>query len=84
MLFFINSTFISNARLKLSRAKNQANGKQHPEAELLLFENYSHSSSTLITKNNRIYSKNQTKDYAIYHNENENETDKYNKQIRHK
>ena len=26
------------ARLKL--AKNQANSKQHPEAELLLFENY--------------------------------------------
>ena len=37
--FFINNTFISNARLKL--AKNQANAKQHPEAELLLFENYS-------------------------------------------
>ena len=29
-------------RLKL--AKNQANAKQHPEAELLLFENYTHSS----------------------------------------
>ena len=26
-------------------AKNQANTKQHLEAELLLFENYSHSSS---------------------------------------
>ena len=34
-------------------AKNQANDKQHPEAELLLFENYSHSSSTLSSKNNR-------------------------------
>ena len=41
--FSIN-TFISNARLKL--AKNEANAKQHPEAELLLFENYSHFSST--------------------------------------
>ena len=40
--FFISSTFIS-AKLKLT--KNQANAKQHPEAELLLFENYSHSSS---------------------------------------
>ena len=29
-------------RLKL--AKNQANAKQHPEAELLLFENYTYSS----------------------------------------
>ena len=27
--------------------KNQANAKQHPEAELLLIENYSHSSPTL-------------------------------------
>ena len=43
--FFISSTFISNVRLKL--AKNQANAKQHPEAEPLLFENYSNSSSTL-------------------------------------
>ena len=35
-VFFINNTFISNARLKL--AKNQANAKQNPEAELLLFK----------------------------------------------
>ena len=38
-LFFISNTFTSNARLKL--AKNQANAEQHPEAEILLFENYS-------------------------------------------
>ena len=44
-----------NARLKLS--KNQANAKQHFEAELFKFENYSHSSSTLSTKNNITYSK---------------------------
>ena len=44
-LIFISNTFISNARLKL--VKNQAKGKQHPEAEPLLFENYSLSSSTL-------------------------------------
>ena len=43
-------TYISKARLKL--AKNQANAKQHPEAELLLFANYSHSSSMLSSKNN--------------------------------
>ena len=36
---------IRHARLKL--AKNQANTKQHPEAELLLFENCSNSSSML-------------------------------------
>ena len=43
---------MSNARLKL--AKNQAKAKQHPETELLLFENYSLFSSTLSSKNNRI------------------------------
>ena len=54
-LSFITNTFISNARLKL--AKNQAKAKQQSEAELLLFENYSHPSSTLLTKNNCTYSK---------------------------
>ena len=54
-LFYINNTFISNAGLKL--AGNQANAKQSPEADLLLFENYSHSSSTLSSKNNRTYCK---------------------------
>ena len=38
-LYLISNTFISNARLKM--AKTQENAKQHPEAELLLFENYS-------------------------------------------
>ena len=55
MPFFISNTFVSNARVILE--KNQANAKQHPEAELLLFENYSHSSFTLSPKNNRAYSK---------------------------
>ena len=36
---------MSNGRLKL--AKDQANAKQHPEAEFLLFENCSLSSFTL-------------------------------------
>ena len=48
--FFVSNTFISNARLKL--AKNQVKAKQHPETELLLFENKSHSSSKLSSKNN--------------------------------
>ena len=43
-------------------AKIQANTKQHPEAELWLFENYSHSSSTLSPKNNTEYSKNKKKE----------------------
>ena len=54
-LFFISNNIISNARLKL--AKNQANAKQHPEAELLAFQNNSHSSYTLSTKNDGTYSK---------------------------
>ena len=37
---------MSNARLKLT--KNQANAKKHRETQLLLFENYSHSSSKKI------------------------------------
>ena len=54
--YFISNSFISNARLKLK--KYQANAKPHPEAELLLFEIYSHSSSRLLSKNNSAYSKN--------------------------
>ena len=49
--FFIRNIFINNVRLKL--AKNQAIAKQHPEAEHLAPENYSHSSITLSSKNNR-------------------------------
>ena len=37
--FFISNIFISNAKLKL--ANNQGKARQHPEVELLLFENYS-------------------------------------------
>ena len=55
MLFLMSYPSISNARLKL--AKNQANVEQHPEAELLVFENYSHYSSTLSSKNDRTCSK---------------------------
>ena len=48
--FFISNTFTSNTRLKLT--KNQAKAKQHPEGEVLLFENYSLSSSALSSKSN--------------------------------
>ena len=41
---------ISNAKLRL--AKNPANATQHPGAEHSVFENYSHSSFTLLSKNN--------------------------------
>ena len=53
--FFINNTFISNAKLKL--AENQPKAKQHPETELLLFEGSLFSLSTLSCKNNSRYSK---------------------------
>ena len=52
---FISNIFISNTRLKLE--KNQENAEKHPEAELLLFNNYSHPSFSLLSRNNRIYSK---------------------------
>ena len=39
---------LTNYGLKLT--KNQANAKQHPEVKLLLFENYSRSSSTIYPK----------------------------------
>ena len=52
---FISNTFISNTILNL--AKNQASRKQNPKAELLLFENYSYSSSMLSSRKNRKYSK---------------------------
>ena len=78
--FFISNTFISNARLKL--AKNQAKAKQHPEAELLLFQNYWLSSSTLSSQNSRRYSKKYIKrkcvcfNKVINDNENEIENEK--------
>ena len=53
--FFISNTFKSNASLKL--AKSQVTSKQHPEIELLLFENYLHSSSTLSSIKKRAYPK---------------------------
>ena len=65
-LFYISNTFISNAWLKL--AKNQAKAKQHLELELSLFKNYSLSSPTLSSKNNRIYSKKYTKDKYVSFN----------------
>ena len=64
--------------------QKKANATQDPEAELFLFKSYSHSSSTLSCKNNRTYSKKQAKeqvtpyfwDYAINHNETEDENEK--------
>ena len=49
--------------------KNQAKAKQHPEAEHLLFENYSFFSSTLSSKNNGGYSKKRTKNKYVCLNE---------------
>ena len=76
--FLISNTFISNARLKL--VKNYAKAKQHPEAELLIFENCSYFSS----ENNWTYSEKYTReqmclyswDRTINHNENEDENEK--------
>ena len=51
------------ARLKLK--KNQAVAKQHPETELLLFVNNSHSSFKLSSKNYKTYSKKCTKNNGV-------------------
>ena len=64
-LFYIRNTFISKAKLKLT--KNQTKAK--PEAELFLFENYSLSLSTFSYKNNRRYSKKCIKNKCVYFNE---------------
>ena len=50
-------------------AKNLANAKQHPEAELWLFENYENSSCKLSSKNNRTYPKNKAKNKSVCINE---------------
>ena len=59
----ISNTSMSNARLKL--AKNQANALQNPETGFLQFENYSCFSSTLLSKNNRTYSKNKQNNKCV-------------------
>ena len=61
--FFISNTFISKTRLKL--AKNQANAKHHPDAELLTCQNYSHSLSTLSTKTIGYILKNKQKNKCV-------------------
>ena len=48
---FYNYVHISNTKQKL--AKDQVNAKEHPESQLLLFENYLHSSSMSSSKNNK-------------------------------
>ena len=61
------SFFIINSRLEL--AKNHAKAKQHPEAELLLSENYSFALSTLSSKNNGRDSKKCAKNNCVSFNE---------------
>ena len=45
----------------MKSAKDQVNAKQYPEAELLLFENYSDSSSKLSSKTKGYILKNKQK-----------------------
>ena len=44
----------------LKSATNQVKAKQHPKAELLLFENYLLSSSNLASRDDMTYSKKNT------------------------
>ena len=62
LFFYTSNTFMYNTRLKF--AKNQANAKQHPDAELQLIDNYLNSSPTLSSKINRTYSKKRAKKQA--------------------
>ena len=77
--FLISNTFISNARWTL--AKNQANAKQHPEAEHVLFENFHilhpHYHPNII--GHTLKNKQENKCvyiHTINHNENEDENEK--------
>ena len=53
--FFYKQLFYNQCQAYIG--KNQANTKQHPETEILLFENCSHFSFTFSSKNNSTYSK---------------------------
>ena len=67
MIFSVSNFSIGNNRLKLE--KNQAKVKPNPEAELLLSENYSASSSVLLSETNIRYSKKCTKTSVSCFNE---------------
>ena len=62
--FYISNTFTGNPRLKL--AKNWAKAKQHTICEFSLFGNYLLSSSTLLSKYSRRYSKKCTWNKCVY------------------
>ena len=51
--FFYKQHFYKQRQAEIE--KHQTNAKQHLEAQLLLFVDYSHSLSTLSSKNNRTY-----------------------------
>ena len=66
-LFFYKEHFYKQHLAEIGKKISKT--KQHPEAELSLFENFSLSSYTLSSKNNRRYSKKFTKDKCICRNE---------------
>ena len=67
-LYFYKQHFYKQRQAGICK-KKQAKTKQHPKAELLLFENYSLSSSTLSSKNNRKYSKKCAKKQVLLFND---------------
>ena len=81
LIYFYKQHFYKQPQAEIG--KGQAKAKLQPEGELLLFENYSLSSSTLSSRNNGRYSKKCTKtislfkwSYVISNNENEAENKK--------
>ena len=61
--FFLSNTFTSNARLKLEKKSSKCGAT--PRGWTFLFENYSHFSATLLTKNNSICYKNKQKNNCV-------------------
>ena len=54
--FYYKQQFYKQRQAEIEK-KKKTKGKQYPEAEHFLFENYSYSSPTLSSKSNRTYSK---------------------------
>ena len=63
--FLYKQHFYKQHQVEIGK-KNWAKAKQHPEAELLLFENYLLSSSTLSSKNVGHILKNVQKSKCVY------------------
>ena len=67
--FFCKEHFDKQRQAEIEKKKNKANAKQHHETVLLLFDNYSYSSSTLSFKNNGTFLKIKQKSKRVFSHE---------------